>query len=359
MSVEGAAVTYTTPGSDFENILKTTKFTVEFDKIKPNQVVIKAKATPINPSDLGQIIGGYNDPKKISHLGTAENQPLSVGGNEGVYQVIYVGSNVKEFSKGDQVIPWLPAFGTWRTIAIAEERDLIKVNGISVNQAATISINPSTAYQILNQFVTDWKNGEDWIIQNSGNSQVSKYVSQLATKLYGISVISIVRDGKSQDEIDGLLKLGAKHVISESEFKDEKFDIKKYTGDKANVRLALNGSTNSTVSSLVKSLSPNGTLVSYGVVGGTKIEYDERLQLFRNLATKPFWLTANTYRDPQFKKQTVEKLVHLYKEGKITDVPYNKVLYKATDGDKEDLTQVYLKSIAASRKSGKQVIFYE
>lgn len=356
-TVEGTAATYTTPGSDFANVLKPTNFKIDFDAVKPSQLVLKALASPINPADLSQIVGGYNEPKRFTDLGTTPNDPVSVGGNEGVFKVVHVGSDAgSEFKVGDHVIPLLPSFGTWRSYATAEPKDLIKVNGISVDQASTISINPSTAYQILNQYVTDWdtKGGNDWIVQNSGNSQVSKFVIQLAKALYNVNVISVIRDGKPQEVTDELIKLGAKHVINESEFTKEDFDITKYTNG-GNVRLALNGSSDPTVPSLVKSLSKNGTLVSFGVVGGTKIEYDARLQLFKNLSTRSFWLTANTYANPDLKKDTVEKLVEIYKTGKISDVPYNKVSYKAG----QDLAKLVVDAIAESKKSGKQVIFYE
>ncbi|CAK9436180.1 uncharacterized protein LODBEIA_P07380 [Lodderomyces beijingensis] len=357
MSVEGAAVTYTTPGSDFARILSETKFAIDFAKIKSDQLVLKALATPINPADLGQIIGGYNDPKRISDLGTSPNEPVSVGGNEGVYEVVHVGDAVQSFQVGDHVIPLLPSFGTWRSYAIATATDLVGVNGISIEQAATISVNPATAYQILNQFVHDWNrdgSGKDWIVTNSGNSQVSKFVSQIATRLYGVNVLSVVRDGKSAAEIDHLKQLGAKYVVSESEFNSAEFDIAKYTAG-GNVRLALNGSSDSTVAALVRSLSRDGTLVTYGVVGGTKIEYDARLQLFKNLSTRSFWLTANTYGNPEFKRETVNKLVELYQRGEIVDVPYTKVEYK---GGEQDLAKLVVDTIAQSKKSGKHVIFY-
>lgn len=356
MTIEGSAVTYTEYGSDIPKLLGTTNFKINPDEIKPDQVVIKALATPLNPADLMQLRGGYNESPEIQ-LGTEPNGPLHVGGNEGVYKVVKAGSgsNASQLKEGDLVIPKLPSFGTWRSYAIADAVNLIIVNGLSVDQAATISINPATAYQLLNNYISDWQKG-DYVIQNLGTSQVSRYVSQIA-KLYDVKTISVVRDGKPQQEIDELKKYGAEHVISHLEFNDENFDITKYTNG-ANVRLALNGSCDSTVANLVKSLSTKGQLVSYGFLGGAEIRYSAREQFAKDLVTRRYWLTANTVADPQGKVDTIKHLIELYKTGKIQDVPYNKLRYK--QGSKEEISKVLLQGLSNFKDGkGKQVLFYE
>ncbi|CCG20843.1 Mrf1 mitochondrial respiratory protein [Candida orthopsilosis Co 90-125] len=354
MTIEGSAVTYTEYGSDIPKLLGTTDFKINPNDIKPDQVVIKALATPLNPADLMQLRGGYNASPEIQ-LGTEPNSPLHVGGNEGVYKVVKPGSNVSGFKEGDLVIPKLPSFGTWRSYAIADADNLIVVNGLSVDQAATISINPATAYQLLNNYVSDWQKG-DYVIQNSGTSQVSRYVTQIA-KLYGIKTISIVRDGKSKEEIDELKKFGAEHVISHSEFNDENFDIEKYTKG-ANVRLALNGSCDNTVANLVKSLSSKGQLISYGFLGGAEIKYSAQQQFAKDLVTRRYWLTANTVANPQGKVDTIKHLIELYHTGKIQDVPYNKLHYK--QGGNEEISKVLLQGLSNFKGGkGKQVLFYE
>ncbi|KAI5963664.1 uncharacterized protein KGF55_002544 [Candida pseudojiufengensis] len=349
---KGEAVTFEEYGKDLQKILHTTKFEIDSTKLTKNQILLKTIASPINPADIGQIGGGYNDAEPRTDLGNVSpNKPTNVGGNEGVFKIIEVGSEVSDFKVGDLVIPLLPKFGTWRNYAIAKSKDLINVSKLQIDQAATISINPSTAYQIIHQFIKDWESGE-FIIQNGGTSQVSKYVTQIA-KIYNLKVISIVRDGKSEKDLEYLKELGATEVIPESEFNNEKFDITKYTNG-AKVRLALNG-VGTSIPNLVKSLSPNGYLATYGVVGGATIEYDSRLQLFKNLSTVAFWLTSNTYKNPNFKIETVNKLIELYNDKKIRDVSYNKIYFKSG----EDLTQVLLKGVVDTKTHGKQVIFYE
>ncbi|RCK63580.1 putative trans-2-enoyl-CoA reductase 1, mitochondrial [Candida viswanathii] len=358
MSITGKAATYVTPwDSDLNKILLDATFDIVEADLQTNDIVLKTLATPINPSDIAQLLGGYNKPIANLRLGTEESHPVHVGGNEGVFEVIRVGEEITNYQVGDVVIPKLPGFGTWRTYAIVNvtETDptpLIKVNGLAVDQAAVVSINPSTAYQLLHQFINDWAPG-DWIVQNAGNSQASKYLTQLARN-EGVKVLSVIRDNKPQDLIDELVEFGAAKVVPESEFLDVGFKIEEVTGG-GNVRLALNSLGGPTVLGLVRSLSQDGTLVTYGVLAGGAIEYDGKLQLFKNLSTKAYWLTANTKKDPQRKVETVEALTKLFNDGSIKVVPYNKVKY---DASVPDYTKLVLETIAKS-KSEKQVIIYE
>ena len=133
---------------------------------------MKFLGSPVNPSDLNQIEGVY--PIK----------PLSfpsVGGNEGVAQVVSVleengitssgDVNPCVLKPGDLVIPAQAGFGiqisyqaissrfyylgTWREEAICHEADLYRLptNKLSVEDAATIQVNPCTAYRMLHDFI--------------------------------------------------------------------------------------------------------------------------------------------------------------------------------------------------------------
>lgn len=88
-----------------------------------------------------------------------------------------------------------PALGTWSSHANIPERLLFplpKSDKLSDVAAATLSINPCTAYRMLKDPVPDLKAG-DWVIQNGANSQVGLAVIQLA-KAWGLKTISFVRD---------------------------------------------------------------------------------------------------------------------------------------------------------------------
>ncbi len=80
--------------------------------------------------------------------------------------------------------------GTWRDHSILPASDLLKVSKeLELSQAATLLINPPTAYRLLNDFVA-LKEG-DVLVQNGATSHVGKLVIQLA-KGMGVKTINLV-----------------------------------------------------------------------------------------------------------------------------------------------------------------------
>jgi trans-2-enoyl-CoA reductase len=369
---KGIALTYTAFNPEIEKAVAATEYNIDVEAIGPNQVALQALATPVNPSDLLQIKGFYTQPREQELAG----KKLYIGGNEGLFKVVKLGSAIKGFTEGDWVIPLLANFGTWRTHAIVDfnENDTTKVplvkvkdatkkdSKITLAEAATISVNPPTAYQLLKNYVTFDGEGKDWVIQNAGASQVSKFVLQLA-KVWKINVISVVRGGKpNQKEIeDELLSLGATKVITEEQSQSEEYQKKvipgwvKETGGR--LKLALNSVGGKLASALVQHLSQDGFLVSYGQMDPEPISYLTSLQLFKNLTTAAYWLTKNTKENPQSKVDTVNSILELYEQGKIKNVDFTKVEYKLSD-DVNNFFDAYKLAIANSSKH-KQVVVYK
>ena len=114
--------------------------------------------------------------------GTYPIKPVlpGVGGGEGVAEVLETKGTRLE--PGDWVLPGTAMSGTWRTHAIYDEDNLIKIrNDISVESAATLMINPATALRMLEDFVP-LRDG-DWIVQNGANSAVGLAVIEIAKVL--------------------------------------------------------------------------------------------------------------------------------------------------------------------------------
>jgi trans-2-enoyl-CoA reductase len=66
-----------------------------------NQVLVKMLMAPINPSDLNMVQGTYPILPSVP----------AVGGNEGLGQVVEVGSEVTSVKVNDFVLPAKPGFG--------------------------------------------------------------------------------------------------------------------------------------------------------------------------------------------------------------------------------------------------------
>ena len=168
-------------------------------------------AAPINPADINTIQGNYAPsvmPFKLP----------SIIGNEGLFEVIRVSSDSGKFQVGDWLIPAEVGWGTWRSHAIENQEKFFKVpNNLSKHACATLTVNPCTAFRLLEDFKELKPN--DTVIQNGANSGVGQAVIQLA-RLRNVNVVNIVRKRENQNELtDYLTKLGAKYVFTEEDLR--------------------------------------------------------------------------------------------------------------------------------------------
>lgn len=172
----------------------------------PFQVLVKMLAAPVNPADINTIQGVY--PVK---------PPLpSIPGNEGVGRIEEVGEGVRNLKVGDLVLPRESAWGTWRTFAVCDAKELLTIaDDLDIVTAATMSVNPCTAYRMLKDFVD--LNLGDVVIQNGANSACGQSIIQLC-KAWGFRSVNIVRNRSDIDSLKNqLTELGADYVLTEEE----------------------------------------------------------------------------------------------------------------------------------------------
>jgi trans-2-enoyl-CoA reductase len=124
--------------------------------MKPQDVHVRFLASPINPADCNQVEGVYPIKPPFS-TSLDSNEPVAVGGNEGVAKIIALGDQVKGLNIGDTVVMAQAGRGTWRTRAAMPASDVQLLPGfndqVSLVHAATLTVNPSTAYRMLKDFV--------------------------------------------------------------------------------------------------------------------------------------------------------------------------------------------------------------
>ncbi|RUS91850.1 hypothetical protein EGW08_000421 [Elysia chlorotica] len=245
----------------------------------PRQVMVKMLLAPINPSDVNTIEGTY-----------FVQPPLpAIMGNEGVGEIVDVGTDVKGLNPGDWIIPADTAFGTWQTMKLTEDTEVIKVrNDIPALAAATISVNPCTAYRMLRDYA-DLKPG-DVIIQNGSNSGVGVSVIQLARE-WGIKTVNIVRSRPDIDNLTSYLtSLGADHVVTE-EFcrKPEMRDLLKSLSNPP--KLALNCVGGQSSSELLRHLGKGGIMITYGGMSKKPIIAPTGALLFKEIKLFGYWNT--------------------------------------------------------------------
>lgn len=288
-------------------------------------LTLRFLASPINPADINQIQGVYpSKPTFTTSLGTSD--PIAVGGNEGVAEVLAVGNGVKALSKGDWVIQKAPGFGTWRTHAQTTEDGLLKIDnkdGLTPQQVGTVSVNPCTAYRMLKDFAQ--LQPGDWFIQNGANSGVGRAAIQLA-KLWGYKSINVVRkrDSGMDELVSDLKALGADAVFTDEEAQDRSFGekIKELTnGGREPIKLGLNCVGGKLVNAMAKALAQGGFMVTYGAMSKQPVMLPTPLLLFKNLNFTGFWVSKWSDQNPAEKKKCVDEILDLTRKGEFKDTP--------------------------------------
>nr|XP_017202017.2 enoyl-[acyl-carrier-protein] reductase, mitochondrial isoform X2 [Oryctolagus cuniculus] len=243
-----------------------------------SDVRVRMLAAPINPSDINMIQGNY---------GLLPRLP-AVGGNEGVGQVVAVGSNVTALKPGDWVIPAGAGLG-------------------------------------------------DSVIQNASNSGVGQAVIQIAAAL-GLRTINVVRDRPDLPKLTDRLKdLGAEHVITEEDLR--KPETRHFFKDMPQPRLALNCVGGKSSTELLRHLAPGGTMVTYGGMAKQPVIASVSLLIFKDLKLRGFWLSQwkKDHSPAQF-KELILTLCDLVHRGQLrapacTEVPlqdYQRALEAST-----------------------------
>lgn len=319
--------------------------------LESGHALLKLVAAPINPADLNQVEGVY--PSKPVFRKDIGSDPTAIGGNEGVFEVVE--SEDPALQKGDWCVPKIAAFGTWTSHRVAPAADLIplgKPNGLAAVQAATLSVNPSTAYRMLSDFQSLAPN--DWFIQNGGNSGVGRMAIQLG-RLWGYNSISVVRDRRDIDQLtQELRELGATKVVTEEQINDKsiKTIIADWTGGRA-PKLALNCVGGRSAANIARQLAPGGQLVTYGGMSKQPVSLPTSLYIFKDIASKGFWLTRWSQQNPQARQRMLTELADMFRSNEIRETAIQENFVDLEHDSDEDFLTTFR---AALEKSGKQVI---
>ena len=244
----------------------------ELPELEPGEVLIKLLASPINPSDIGAILGKYGSLKELP----------ATAGLDGIGEIVEVGSSVSNVSVGQWVrIP--ESNGVWQNYTIAPADQLRALpQGMDAHSASMASVNPPTAIRLLEDY-SDLQPG-DWVIQNGANSNVGVAVIQYAKKL-SLRTINVVRREELRQP---LLDLGADVVVTEDE--DYHKQIESLIGG-PKPKLALNSIGGESALKLLNSLCNGGTHVTFGAMTFEPIRFPTRQLIFQDIKICGFWLT--------------------------------------------------------------------
>lgn len=239
----------------------------------------------------------------VGKYGESPKLPF-IPGNEAVAQVLKCGKNVTNVQVGDKVVPLGGLVGTWRSHAVFPGDDLLKVptNVDDVN-AATIIINPATAFRMLRDFVQ--LSPGDTVIQNGGNSAVGQAVIQLC-KIWNLRSVNVVRDRPNIAELKEQLKaLGATEVLTEEEVRTTTlFKSKSLPSPK----LGFNCVGGKSATNVMRHLAKQGILVTYGAMSREPLIIPNSALIFNDISFRGFWMSQWS------KNHSVEERTNMYTE---------------------------------------------
>ncbi|UYV64375.1 MECR [Cordylochernes scorpioides] len=305
---------------DPPKVLTKEKIEPQTLQIKDNQLLIKMLAAPINPADINMIQGTY-----------AITPPLpAVGGNEGVGKVVKAGANAT-LKEGSWVIPKSAGVGTWRTDWVCTDSEVIEIpSGLDIKMAATIAVNPCTAYRMLSDFVE--LSPGDCVIQNGANSGVGQAVIQLARHHFKVKTINVVRSRPNLSQLVTQLKdLGADYVVTDENLRGP--EMKEILNQVPKPRLALNCVGGKSTTDLFRHMAHSGCMVTYGGMSKQPLTVPTGVMIFKNIAVRGFWMTewSKNHMDHPLRATMLTDLYHLALQGHLqppitTLVPFDKYM---------------------------------
>ncbi len=238
------------------------------------EVKVAVEYSPLNLHDLVLVTGQLLRP------------PLPrVLGNEGIGQIVEVGSGVDTLEVGNLVALPLLA-GAWREQLVLSAEGLFPLPEGNIEQLSMVSGNPATAGLILSEYA-DLEPG-DWVVQNAANSGVGRSLIALA-KTRGFRTINLARN---ESTFADLTKSGADIVHLDDASAAE--DIRKEIGD-ARIALAVDSVGGDGAGRLVDLLSDGGWLVTYAAATGQPMPINAFSLIGKHLTVRGFSIATFDY----------------------------------------------------------------
>ena len=194
---------------------------------RPDQVVVRVEAAPINPSDLGLLFGmadmstaevsGTPDrpvvtarvaPPLLQNLTARWDQSMVVG-NEGAGVVVDAGSNAEAQALIGKTVAILGGAMYAQVRCIEAKRCLVLPEGTTPAQGASCFVNPLTVLGMIETLRLD---GHTALVHTAAASNLGQILNRICIQ-EDIGLVNIVRKAEHVDLLQGL---GASYVCNSS-----------------------------------------------------------------------------------------------------------------------------------------------
>ncbi|MDX6414951.1 MAG: hypothetical protein QOH23_2361, partial [Gaiellaceae bacterium] len=265
---------------------------VEQPELAADSVLIRVRATSVNPVDSHELRGTPHWARLLMGLRRPKNSRLGV---DVAGTVEAVGADVVGLRAGDDVFGTCASRGAFAECVQAADKNLIvKPAGITFEQAASIPVAGVTALQALKD-AGELESGQRVLI-NGAAGGVGTFAVQIA-KALGANVTGVC----STRNVELVRSLGADDVID--------YTAADFTRDGRHYDLIVNAAGSRSLRELRRALAPDGTLVLValrGMLGGLVLRRFVRHKLV------PFVAGVT--------KERLGLLVELIEAGKVTPV---------------------------------------
>jgi NADPH:quinone reductase-like Zn-dependent oxidoreductase len=237
-----------------EGQLRISLDTLPLDPPGPGELLVRVEASPINPSDLGSMLGPA-DPATFRAEGTPEHpvlvadvpreslasikgrlgQPLPIG-NEGAGTVIAAGPDVQHMIGRKVAMAGGGLYATLRKLPAAGVIPLPE--GASAADGAAMFVNPMTALGFVETMRAE---GHKALVHTAAASNLGQMLLRVC-QADGIPLVAIVRGAAAADL---LREQGAAHVVDSSapDFRDR----------------------------LIEAIAATGAMIAFDAVGGGRL----------------------------------------------------------------------------------------
>lgn len=196
---------------------------VKIPEPAPDEVIVRIEGAPINPSDLGLLIGaadistakssGSGDsvvvtatvPEQLMRAMSGRLDDSMPVGNEGAGVVVAAGSSSRAQSMMGKMVAMIGGamYAQYRCIKAAD--CMVLPDGTTAAEGASCFVNPLTS---LGMTETMRREGQTALVHTAAASNLGQMLNKICIK-DGIGLVNIVR---SAEQADILRKIGATHI---------------------------------------------------------------------------------------------------------------------------------------------------
>lgn len=245
------------------------------------EVLVKIHSSPINPSDLAFLVGGYGIKKPFPVVPGFEGSGTVVAAGKGILPKLWLGRKVACAASPEHN-------GCWAEYMVTKVAMCVPINkNISLEQASMMFVNPMTVlafFDVYNKLPNHTKKPRA-IINTAAASALGKMVIKLG-KRYNVPIISVVR---RKEQVEILKNEGAENIVNSSDANFEK-DLKDLSY-KLNATIIFDAVCGKLSQQLLDAAPKGSTLFIYGRLSDDNFEIRPGDLIFTGNKIQGFWLT--------------------------------------------------------------------